>query len=149
MAHRLREMTPADLGAVFEVRIATRENQVTLDELRDDYGITLESLAAAMRSHVRGWLIEDDGQVVAFSMGDRSNGEVQVVAVLPGYEGCGHGKAVLAAVVDWLVSEGHAKVWLYANRAPEVRATGFYRSLGWKPTGVVTGDDEVLRLAPG
>jgi ribosomal protein S18 acetylase RimI-like enzyme len=101
-----------------------------------------------MAGVVRGWLVEDEGSVVAFAMGDRSNGEVQVVAVHPGYEGRGYGKAVLAAVVDWLVAEGHAEVWLYAARDPAVRATGFYRRLGWTPTGEVKGSDEVLSLTP-
>lgn len=145
---RLREMTPADLGAVFALRTSTRENRVTMEELADEYGITVASLAVAMATGVRGWLVEDEGVVIAFAMGDRSNGEVQVVAVRPGHEGRGHGKAVLAAVVDWLLAEGHAEVWLYAARDPAVRATGFYRRLGWTPTGEVKGSDEVLRLMP-
>ena len=145
---RLREMTPADLDAVFALRVSTRENRVTMAELADDYGITVASLTAAMATDVRGWLVEDEGSVVAFAMGDRANGEVQVVAVHPGHEGRGHGKAVLAAVVGWLVAEGHTEVWLYAARDPAVRATGFYRRLGWAPTGEVKGSDEVLRLTP-
>ncbi len=79
-------------------------------------------------------------------MGDRSNGEVQVVAVLPGYEGRGIGKALLLAVQQWLFAQGHDEIWLRANSDPDVRATGFYRRLGWRRSGVMKGGDEVLRL---
>lgn len=139
-------MTPSDLTAVFELRLATRENRVTLQELAEDYGITPDGLAEDMRSHVRGWLAEDDRRVVGFSMGDASNGEVQVVAIHPDYEGQGLGKTLLERVANWLFSEGHQEIWLFANRDPALRASGFYRKLGWRPTGTVKGDEEVLRL---
>ncbi len=141
-----REMTVDDLPAVLAVRFATRENAITPEELAEDYGITPESLAAAMDHDVKGWLCESDGQVVGFAMGDRSNGEVQVVAVLPAYEGRGIGKTVLGLVLRWLFGEGHDEVWLGANPDPAIRATGFYRKLGWRRSGVMTGNDEVLRL---
>jgi ribosomal protein S18 acetylase RimI-like enzyme len=141
-----RPMTAADLTAAFDVRLATVENAVTMEELAEDYGITPESLAAAMETHVQGWLCEDGGRAVGFAMGDRSNGEVQVVAVLPSHEGRGIGKALLLAVQDWLFAEGHEEIWLGANPDPAVRASGFYRRLGWRRTGVMKGGDEVLRL---
>ncbi len=144
MTQSFREMTAADLPAVFELRVSTIENAISLEELEKDYGITPESLAEAMKSDVRGWLCEADGRVVGFSMGDRSNGEVQVVAVLPGYERKGIGKGVLQRVQDWLYESGHEEVWLYANRDPNVRATGYYRNLGWQKTGKTRGEDEVL-----
>ena len=142
-----RPMTAADLPAVFAVRLATVENAVTLEELAEDYGITPESLAAAMETHVQGWLCEDGGRAVGFAMGDRSNGEVQVVAVLPGYEGRGIGRALLLEVQQWLFAQGHEEIWLGANPDPGVRASGFYRRLGWRRTGVMKGGDEVLRLS--
>lgn len=98
-----RKMDTRDLPAVFAVRFATVENAITMEELEEDYGITPESLAQAMSIHVEGWLCEDAGRVVGFSMGDRRNGEVQVVAVLPGYESNGIGKRVLRHVHRVLV----------------------------------------------
>ena len=151
-----RPMTAADLPAVFDLRLSTVENAVTLEKLAEDYGITPESLAVAMETHVQGWLCEDGagedgsgedgGRAVGFAMGDRANGEVQVVAVLPGYEGRGIGKALLLEVQAWLFSEGQEEIWLGANPDPGVRASGFYRRLGWRRTGVMKGGDEVLRL---
>jgi len=51
---RYRRMTVDDLPAVFSVRLSTIENAITMQELEEDYGITPESLAEAMGSHVSG-----------------------------------------------------------------------------------------------
>ena len=143
-------MTTEDVPAVLAVRFATRENAITLEELAADYGITPASIADSLRGNdVRGWLCAAAGDVIGFAMGDRSSGEVQVVAVLPDFEGRGIGKTLLARVCNWLFAEGHDEIWLGANPDPEVRATGFYRRLGWRRSGVMKGEDEVLRLRRG
>ncbi len=146
MALTYRQTKTSDLPLVFAVRLSTNENAITMEELEHDYGITPESLSTAMKSNVKGWLCEDDGKVVGFAMGDLSNGEVQVVAVLPDYERKGIGKHLLAHVQSWLFSEGHQEIWLLANPDLSIRATGFYRNLGWHATGVLRGDDEILKL---
>ncbi len=135
-----------DLPAVFSVRLSTIENAITMSQLEEDYDITPKALAEAMNSHVRGWLCEDSGKVVGFSMGDRSRGEVQVVAVLPEYEGKDIGKNLLNRVQNWLFSEGHKEIWLCANPDRKTRAYGFYRKLGWQATGRMLGDNEVLAI---
>lgn len=141
-----REMDVDDLPAAFAVRLSTLENAVTLDELSDDYGITPRSVARAMATTLRGWLAEESGRVVGFAMGDRSNGEVQVVAVLPACEGRGIGRNLLDRVTDWLFAEGFEEVWLRSNPDATTRAHRFYRRLGWTATGSSMGDDEVLVL---
>ncbi len=141
-----REITVDDIPAVFHVRVSTVENAITAAELEAGYGVTPASLAGALRGPVRGWLCEDDGAVVGFAMGDRETGEVGVVAVLPSHERRGIGIAVLSRVRDWLFSEGHDRVWLKANPDTGIRATGFYASQGWEPTGEKAGDDIVLTL---
>ena len=49
-----RQMRTDDLPAVFDVRLSTVENAVTMEELERDYGITPPSLSEAMKSHVKG-----------------------------------------------------------------------------------------------
>ncbi|MEM1256404.1 MAG: GNAT family N-acetyltransferase [Cyanobacteria bacterium P01_H01_bin.21] len=144
MELQYRKMTVEDLPAVFSVRLSTIENAITMEELDEDYDITPHSLAEAMRSHVCGWLCEDSGVVVGFSMGDRSNGEVQVVAVFPEYEGNGIGKTLLSQVQNWLYSAGYREIWLGTNPDPTLRAYGFYRKLGWQATGKMKGEDEIM-----
>ncbi len=146
MELRYRKMNTDDLPAVLSVRLSTIENAITMAELEEDYDITPKSLADGMRSHVGGWLCEDSEIVVGFSMGDRLNAEVQVVAVRPEYEGIGIGKTLLTRVQDWLFSTGHEEIWLRANPDPAVRAYGFYRKLGWQATGNMKGGDEIMVL---
>jgi ribosomal protein S18 acetylase RimI-like enzyme len=146
MTKIFREMTTGDLPAALDVRFSTIENAITLERLEQDYGITPESLAASMATHVRGWLCEVDGEVVGFAMGDRANGEAQVVAVRPGHEAKGIGARLLALTCDWLFAEGHDEVWLISNPDTDVRAHGFYRKLGWRSTGEIRGEDEVMVL---
>ncbi len=147
MALVCREIAVADLPAVFELRFSTRENAVTPEELERDHGITPASLAAAMAGPVRGWLCEEQGRALGFAMGDRSSGEVLVVAVRPGAEGRGIGRRVLGAVCDWLFEAGWPEIWLRATPDPALRAHGFYRRLGWIVREAVAADEEIMVLA--
>lgn len=141
-----REMRIDDLPAVAAVRFSTLENAITPERLESQYGITLETMARDMQTHVRGWLCEIAGEAVGFAMADRANGEIQVVAVRPEHEGKGIGKTVLARAQTWLFAQGHEVVWLCSNPDSTIRAYGFYRRLGWRASGQRKGDDEILTL---
>lgn len=142
-----RKIQPSDIDACFTVRARTRENPVSREQLAA-VGITPEAFAAALEGErVKGWVCEDSGQVVGFCSGDAETGEVLVLAVLPEYEGQGVGRRLLGEVVDELRALGHRRVWLAASPDPAVRAHGFYRAQGWRPTGDVDGiGDEILVL---
>ena len=142
-------MQSEDLPQTSVVRASTRENAITAERLERDYGITAASVAAGLRSHLKGWVCNDSEAIVGFAIGDVSNGEVQVVAVLPDFEAMGIGRELLTRVQAWLFSMGHRSIWLLANPDPTTRAYGFYRRLGWKATGSVKGEDEVLTLQSG
>lgn len=141
-----REMTTADIEPTLEMRITTVENAITRHRLARNYGVTAASLAVALQQDQKGWLCEADGLVVGFTMGNRSTGEVGVLAVRPGYEGLAIGRSLLGKVVDWLRAEGCGRIWLAANPDPAIRASGFYRKLGWRPTGETRGEDVILEL---
>lgn len=141
-----RKMQIDDLPAAFAVRLSTVENSMTMEALERDHGITPQSLSEAMKSHVKGWLCEDSGTAVGFAMGDRSNGEVQVVAVRPEYEGHGIGKNLLMRIRNWLFSKGREEIWLLANPDPNIRAHGFYRKLGWRAEETLRNGHEVMKL---
>jgi len=146
MTFTYRQMRVEDISAVLAVRQSTVENALTLEELEQYYGISPQSIADEMKSDTMGWLCEKQGNVIGFSMGNRSSGEVGVVAVMPEYEGNGIGKTLLTHVQNWLFSEGYKEIWLLANPDPDIRATGFYQELGWEATGVMEGHDQVLKL---
>jgi GNAT superfamily N-acetyltransferase len=144
-----RETQPGDIDACFSVRGRTRENAISREQLAA-IGITPESSSAALESgRVKGWVCEDDGQVVGFCSGDTETGEVLVLAVLPEYEGKGVGRRLLAEVVRELRARGHGRLWLAASADPAHRSHGiyFYRAQGWKPMGEVdAAGDEILVL---
>ncbi len=125
-----REITRGDIPTLFRVRVATRENAYTREELQG-LGITVSSVSAMIDTTHRGWLCEDDNKVVGFAMGNRKSGEMWVIAVLPEYEGRGIGSQLLAFVEDWLWSEGWREIWLTTDVNPTLRAYGFYRNQGW------------------
>ena len=142
-----RETQPPDINACFSVRERTRENAIPRERLAA-IGITPESSAEGLEAgRVKGWVCEDGGEVVGFCSGDTGTGEVLVLAVLPGYEGKGVGRRLLAEVVRELRAQGHGRVWLAASADPAHRSHGFYRAQGWKPTGEVdAAGDEILVL---
>jgi ribosomal protein S18 acetylase RimI-like enzyme len=142
-----RETEPRDVDACFSVRERTRQSPIPREWLAS-IGITPESSAADLESgRAKGWVCEHEGQVVGFCSGDTETGEVLVLAVLPDYEGQGVGRRLLAEVVDALRAKGHRRLWLAAAVDPEIRAHGFYRALGWTPTGEREANgDEILVL---
>lgn len=146
----VRETWPDDIDGMFSVRSRTRQNPAS-KELLAELGITPESTAADMESgRLRGWGCFHGDVLVGFCNGDGATGEVLVLAVLPEYEGKGIGFRLLAWVVEWLRSLGFEQPWLAASPDPGIRAHGFYRALGWKPTGQThENGDEILEFAPG
>jgi len=142
-----REISARDLDELFVVRAATRQNAMSKERLAE-LGFTPASIGAALAAGTtKGWVGVCDSRIVGFCMGDRVNGEVLVLAVLPDFEGRGIGSALLSTVVDWLRSFNPPRVWLSASSDPETRAHGFYRSAGWQPIGKVDANgDEVLVL---
>jgi hypothetical protein len=66
-----REITAADVPALFYVRPRTRENALTLEELQR-LGINPQSVTESLGQCNKGWLCNDTGRVVAFSMADRA-----------------------------------------------------------------------------
>ena len=126
----------------------TRENAISTESLAS-LGITVESWGNAIADgSLPGYVCIDDGHIVGYCFGDKPTGEVVVVALLPAYEGRGIGKTLLLQVVHDLRSAGHTRLILGCSSDPSHRSYGFYRYLGWRPTGSFDDrDDEILELA--
>ena len=103
---------------------------MSLEELAA-VGVTEASIRTAIRGSHRGWLYEDDGEIVGFAMGDCEAAELTVIAVLPDYECRGIGSRLLSAVEAWLRSAGCRSIWLTTDIDPGLRAYGFYVRHGW------------------
>jgi GNAT superfamily N-acetyltransferase len=127
---KFREITAADVPALFHVPPKTRENAMTLEELQR-HGINPQSVTESLTNSTKSWLCEDAGQVVAFSMADRATGEFLVIAVLPEYEEKGIGGRLMALTKEWLAASGCMRSWLTTDLNTSLRAYGFYRRQGW------------------
>jgi len=129
---KYREIEVSDIPAIFRVRVATWHNDRG-EEQMTAMGITHESVQGMLESGShRGWLCEDEGNAVGFTMGNKTNGEMWVIAVLKEFEGKGVGRKLMSLVEEWLWSENWKEIWLTTDPDETVRAVGFYRHLGWE-----------------
>ena len=115
---------------------------------------TPEGWAEGIRSGATPGHVSLQGDaLVGYCFGDRDTGEVLVLALLPDAEGQGLGRDLLGRVVQQLAGLGWRRLFLGCSTDPVSRSHGFYRHLGWQPTGRLDSHgDEILELhlpAPG
>src|SRR5688500_12821501 len=144
MAGTIRPATVDDIEGVTDVRVSVHENPATREGL-NGAGITAESTAAYLTVYGRGWVAEEDGRIVGFSVADARDASIWPLFVRPEYEGRGYGGLLLNAAVDWLFLQGKELVWLETGR--ETRAFAFYLKRGWVNTGIERRGDTRLELA--
>jgi GNAT superfamily N-acetyltransferase len=142
-----RPAVPADAAECIQLRSKTRENAISVAHLAS-LGISVASwtkrIAAAS---VIGHVCTDGGRIVGYCFGDGHTGEILVLALLPDYEGRGIGRLLLSLVVKDLWKIGFRRLFLGCSKNPGHRSHGFYRHLGWRPTGALNAQaDEVLEL---
>jgi GNAT superfamily N-acetyltransferase len=148
-----RPAVPEDAPACIDLRGRTRQNAVPVDRL-SAYGITAASWAEGIRSGATpGHVCLRGDRLIGYCFGDRDSGEVVVLALLPEAEGQGLGRDLLGRVVAQLAGLGWRRLFLGCSTDPASRSHGFYRHLGWQPTGRMDAHgDEILALhlpAPG
>ncbi len=139
-----REMEQRDIGRCIEVRTLVRENRYSMEALRQA-GITEESLAAMLATTHKGWICEIYQHIVGFSMGNSSNGEFWVVAVLPEFERRGIGRRLTELAVQWLRARACQNIWLWTSPDVSTRAYALYRKFGWQDGGIQNGQ-RIMRL---
>lgn len=122
---RLRQASVSDIPGMHSVRLSVHENKLapTTKISESDYVEAITNLG-------RGWVIENEDQIVAFAVGYKSDGNIWALFVHPNSEGRGFGKELHAAMVNWLWEQGLDRLWL--TTTPNTRAEGFYRKFGWK-----------------
>lgn len=133
-----REITLADLPALFAVRVATHENRLSYAELAA-LDITVASVADKLQGSFKGWLCEVEQRIVGFAIGDRATGELWVIAVLPEYLGQRIGSRLLTLVENWLRENGCSRLWLTTDLDPSLKAYAFYRAHGWEDERLENG----------
>ena len=127
MTHVLRQSCRKDVQAMHKIRLSVNENRLSSTALSEsDYW-------RATEMNGRGWVIESDGEIVAFAVGNAATGNIWALFVDPKCEGQGHGRRLLTTVCEWLWSQGRETLWL-ATR-PNTRGAEFYTRAGWSQRG--------------
>jgi GNAT superfamily N-acetyltransferase len=129
----LRQATRDDIPAMHRVRLAVRENRLTSSDIREAHYLP------AIEDTGRGWVVEVDGVIVAFAVGNEKTGNIWALFVHPDHERRGYGRRLHDVMVSWLFSRGLETLWL--TTGPNTRAQGFYEAAGWQGTGIVSGGD--------
>jgi ribosomal protein S18 acetylase RimI-like enzyme len=142
-----RAAVSADAEECVDLRGRTRENAISPSTLAS-LGITAKTWGSSIETgQLPGRVCTVNGQIVAYCVGDSASGEIVVLAVLPHYEGRGIGKILLSSVMEELRKLGHKRLFLGCSSNSAHRSYGFYRHLGWRPTGHLDdNEDEVLEF---
>lgn len=125
----LRAAERRDVPQIQRVRHSVRENKLTSTVITD------EDVVDAIERTGRGWVIEVEGRVVAFAVGNAENGNIWALFVDPEHEGRGHGRRLHDEMVAWLWTRGLGRLWL--TTAPRTRAQRFYQAAGWMSAGLL------------
>jgi len=124
----LRQAHRGDIAAIQRVRACVHENRLVSRRISD------EEVQRHLELLGRGWVIEVDGVVVAFAIGDATIGNIWALFVDPRHERRGYGRRLHDAMVEWLWSQGLGHLWLATEAG--TRAERFYRAAGWRHAGL-------------
>jgi GNAT superfamily N-acetyltransferase len=123
----LRLAIASDIPEIQRIRHSVRENRLVSSMIRD------KDVQEAIETTGRGWVVESNGELVAFAIADAQTGNIWALFVHPGHERKGYGRQLHDAMLDWLWSQGLDRLWLTTE--PRTRAQRFYESAGWVLVG--------------
>ena len=131
----MRTAVASDIPGMQRVRASVKENRLVSTTISD------EDVRVAIEETGRGWVVEEDGEVAAFAIGNATTGNVWALFVRPESERRGYGRQLHDAMVVWLFAAGAERLWLTTE--PGTRAQRFYEAAGWTLAG--TTDNGELR----
>jgi GNAT superfamily N-acetyltransferase len=135
---RLRQAHRGDVAAIQRVRHSVRENRLTSGIITD------EEVIHALERTGRGWVVEQDGAVIGFAVGNAQTGNIWALFVDPQHEAQGHGRRLHDEMVSWLWSRGLRRLWLSTGAG--TRAQRFYERAGWRHQGCTASGELLFEL---
>ncbi|MGI9296091.1 MAG: GNAT family N-acetyltransferase, partial [Pseudomonadales bacterium] len=96
MSETLRQAVRSDVEGIQRVRRSVRENRLTSITIAD------EEIVYAIECSGRGWVVEIEAQIVAFAIGNATDGNIWALFVEPGYESRGYGRRLHEEMTRWL-----------------------------------------------
>ena len=135
---RIRPALRADLPRIHEVRNGVAENP-----LLESDNVTEAEVLWYLDEAI--FLVsEDQAGVQGFACANSQTGYVWALFVIDAAQGRGHGGSLLDAAMARLREAGHRQAFLTTGLGS--KAEGFYRSKGWRATGVSFKGERVYRL---
>ncbi len=125
----IREALLTDIQEIQVVRNAVRENRLSDPALVPD-----KDVEEYLFHRGKGWVCEEEGRIVGFSIVDLLANNVWALFILPEYEKKGIGRCLHDMMIDWYFARTDQAIWL--STSPKTRAEGFYRNASWEETGV-------------
>jgi GNAT superfamily N-acetyltransferase len=138
MLARIRPATRADLPRIYEVRHGTAESRLT------DPSLVTDGEVAWYLDEAIFLVAEDELGVQGFVCANPQTGYVWALFVIDAAQGRGLGTALLDEATQRLRQAGHRQAFLTTGR--DTRAAAFYRSRGWRHTGIDMKGEAVFRL---
>ncbi|MES2893759.1 MAG: GNAT family N-acetyltransferase [Bacteroidota bacterium] len=125
----IRIATVADIRQMQVVRHSVKENM-----LSDPALVTDRDCEIYLTERGRGWVAEEGGRIVGFSIIDLVDHNVWALFLDPRFERRGIGRSLHDMMLDWYFEQTRETVWL--GTEPTTRAEQFYRKAGWKEIGM-------------
>jgi GNAT superfamily N-acetyltransferase len=123
----LRQALRSDLSDLLRVRRAVSDNRTSSLSIPED------QVLEALETTGRGWVVELDGVIVAFAIGNALTGSIWELFVDPAHRGHGYGRRLHDTAVEWLWSQGHDRAWLESEPDEELELTTVSASGGLIP----------------
>ena len=124
-----REATIEDIPAMQYVRNSVKENV-----LSNPGHVTDKDVEDYITNRGRGWVCEIEQSIIGFSIADLIENNIWALFIHPDYEHKGIGKKLHQIMLNWYFENSDKTVWL--STSPGTRAEKFYRTAGWKETGL-------------
>lgn len=125
----VRVATVLDIAEMHMVRTSVRENTLP------DYSVlTPEMYEDHITRLGRGWVFEQNGQIVGIALANLEEALVWALFVRPDFEKRGIGRCLHDVMLEWFSDHCVPKVALDTD--PNSRAAGFYKAAGWVSKGL-------------
>lgn len=137
---QFRRATEADIPAMSAIRLSVRENV-----LSDPSRVTLAMYRDYLEQDGRGWVCEDQDQIIGFAYAARKDHSIWALFVAPEHEAKGAGKQLLKLACEWLFSQGALQIQLDTKAG--TRADRFYATQKWQRTATADSLNVKFTLA--
>jgi RNAse (barnase) inhibitor barstar/GNAT superfamily N-acetyltransferase len=124
-----REAAVTDFPGMHRVRMSVKENV-----LNNPLLVTESDYRKYLTANGKGWLCENDKEIIGFCIVDTSENNVWALFVHPAHEQKGIGRELQQTMLNWFF--GQDKDWIWLSTSPGTRAEKFYRAGGWTQKGM-------------